>query len=163
LFFSLVQFRAAWRRIRGKDKTPATVNETTINQISESSSKAYIECSFVGFEKKKKKSRHKDKKVQNTSLISLSNKKIKNINETLGTNNNNNLLNNSSIKSQVFKSPSMVNNEIKYVDNRSYKFPKDINRNENNYELRMFSSEVNIYGKTFNQLIRADSYRSNLC
>jgi hypothetical protein len=27
----------------------------------------------------------------------------------------------------------------------------------------MFSSEVNIYGKTFNQLIRADSYRSNLC
>lgn len=92
--------------------------------------------------------------------------KLKNINETLGSNmnNNNTILNsNKKMNSQVFKSPSMVNNEIKYVEQRPFLFAKDINRNENNYELRMFSSEANIYGKAFNQIIRANSYKSNLC
>jgi hypothetical protein len=143
------------------------VNETTVNQISESSSRAYIECSFTNFDKKKK-SRHKDTTGQNANLISLSHKKLKNINETLGNsmnsmNNNNSVLNNNKKSSQVFKSPSMVNNEIKYVDQRPFLFAKDINRNENNYEMRMFSSEVNIYGKAINQVIRANSYKSNLC
>lgn len=154
-----LQFRAAWRRVRGIDVTKAPVNETTVNQISESSSRAYIECSFTSFDKKRK-SRHKEKTVQNANLISLSHKKLKNINETLGNSGNNNNKNNS----QVFKSPSVnINNELKYIEQRSFLYAKDINRNENNYELRMFSSEANIYGKAINQIIRANSYKSNIC
>lgn len=161
--FLLQQFRAAWRRIRGKENSSVPVNETTVNQISDASSKAYIECTFTNFDKRKK-SRHKEKKIQNTSLISLSQKNIKNINETIGINNSNNLLINSTkIPTQVFTSPSMVNNDIKYVEKRPYIFPKDVNRNQTNYELRLFSSEMNIYGKTFNKLLRADSYKSNIC
>lgn len=133
-----------------------------MNQISETSSRAYIECSFTSFDKKKK-SRHKDKSPKNSNLISAKTKKLSCINEAIhsSVNNSSNNINNN--KTQSLKLSPSSNNEIKFPEQRAFIFAKSVSRGENNYELRMFSSEANIYGKPFNQIIRANSYKSNIC
>lgn len=85
------------------------------------------------------------------------------------TNSNNSNINSNIDKksSPIFKTlsktPSLTNNDIKFPDRHAFIFAKSLNRSENNYELRMFSSEANIYGKAINQIIRANSYKSNMC
>lgn len=76
------QFQAAWRRVRGLENPKTPTNETAVNQLSETSSKAYIECSFTSFDKKKK-TRPKDSLNQNVDLLDLNKTKLKTINETL--------------------------------------------------------------------------------
>jgi hypothetical protein len=148
------QFRAAWRRVRGKEKPQTTqINETTVNQLS-SSSVGYIECSFTNFDKRKKN----QQKRQNHNLIHLKTMKVNTVDEPLSENNN--AANEDD--SGPFKSSTPNQNEIKYPDSRTFMFARDLRTNEK-LELRMFSSEVNIYGKTINQIIRANSYKSNIC
>jgi hypothetical protein len=157
--FHQKQFRAAWRRVCGKDNVNPTINETTVNQLSDSSSKAYIECSFIGSERKKK-NRSKQKPISKADLLELNNKKLKNINETYC--NNNNII--MSKNNEIIKSQTVVSNELHFSEQKKFIFANEINRNQqNNYEMRLFSSEINIYGKTINQIIRANSYKSNIC
>ena len=158
-FLFYQQFRAALRRVCGKGNPKTPINETVVNQTSETSSRAYVECSFTTFDKKKKS--HKDSACQNTSLIDLKNKKLKIIDE-LTINNNNNIIS-SNKSSQIFKTPSLTSSETKFPERKAFIFTKSLSRSENNYELRMFSSEANIYGKAINQVIRANSYKSNIC
>lgn len=70
-------------------------------------------------------------------------------------------------KSQILQAPTFTDIEIMYPEERAFLFAKSMNKptnkNENNYELRMFSSEANIYGKAIHQLIRNNSYKSNIC
>lgn len=157
------QFRAAWSRVCGKEKAASTtINDTIVNQISDTSSRAYIECSFTNFDKKKK-SRSKEKSINKVNLISQNNNNtLKTINETLKGSSNSSLVL-SSKNNQSFVTPTVINSEIKFPsEQRPFIFARDINRMENNYELRMFSSEANIYGKAINKIIRANSYKSNL-
>lgn len=152
-----LQFRAAWKRVRGKEKSQVThINETTINQISNSSSHGYIECSFKNFDKKKK-----NQKKQHSNRMNLKTMKVNTVDELTEINNVPNLVN-----CEAFKSPPLITNEIKYSDPRTFLFVKDLEKKEN-LELRLFSSEVNLYGhktnKTMNHIIRTNSYKSNIC
>lgn len=164
---STSQFRAAWKRVRGKEKIKAPTTETIVNQISDGSS--LVECSFPNFEKKKK-SRLKGKSTQGNKLINFNQSSgLKSINESLSCNNNNN---NKNVivdvrRSQILQTPAFTDIEIMFPEQRAFLFARSLNkttsRNENNYELRMFSSEANIYGKAIHQLIRNNSYKSNIC
>ncbi|CRK91553.1 CLUMA_CG005210, isoform A [Clunio marinus] len=154
------QFRAAWRRVCGKEtNTQANINDTIINQISsDASAKVYIDCSFT----KPTKKRKNDSK-EKTSLMNLSAMNLKTTNENLRKKStiNTNIVITKNI--EVFKSPTQTCNELKYSERNSFIFQKDNRIKENRYELRMFSSEANIYGKAINQVIRANSYKSNVC
>jgi hypothetical protein len=82
------QFRASLKRIFKHEIKPQStaINETITNQISESSSRVYIECSFVNF-----KSRYKDgsKIARNINLINLKKKReIRVLIENQNRNNN---------------------------------------------------------------------------
>lgn len=150
----------------GKEIPKANLNETTVNQISDSSSRAFIECSFTNFDKKKRKL--KEKHDQNGNQMKLMDIKIQTINETLMTETvENSKLVSNQIGTQVYNSPSMVNKELgfhkKISERHAFLFATGINRDENKYELRMFSSEADIYGKAINKIIRANSYKSNIC
>jgi hypothetical protein len=63
---------------------------------------------------------------------------------------------------EALNGPTLIKNETKYPHSRTFLFVKDLKKNEK-LELRLFSSEVNICGKTINQIIRANSYKSNIC
>lgn len=146
----------------GKETPQANLNETTLNQISDSNSRIFIECSFTNFEKKKK--RLKEKHIEQTNL---NDDKIQIINERLNDENvkNSKLISNK-IGTQVFNSPSMVNKVLEFPgkisERHAFLFASSIKRDENNFELRMFSSEADIYGKTINKIMRANSYKSNI-
>lgn len=47
-------------------------------------------------------------------------------------------------QNEVFRNPSKAHNEIKYSEKLKLLLEKDFRANESVYELRMFSSEVNI-------------------
>ncbi|XP_070507688.1 vertebrate ancient opsin-like [Chironomus tepperi] len=91
------QFRASWRRIFGKENHhTTTMNETLTNQMSESSCRGYMECSFTSFDKKKK-SRHKGNRKR-AKIIQLNEKKDKDLNILIGSqklrHNNNEIMKN---------------------------------------------------------------------
>lgn len=152
----ILQFRAAWRRVRGKEKHLQKVNETALNQTSDTCSRGgYMECS-LSFEKKKKS--QKGSPSQTSDLLNLKSKELKIINETLFINKN--II---STVNPVEKTSSLKGNEIKCPEKQALFLANSLRRSENNYELRMFSSEANIYGKAINQIIRANSYKSNIC
>lgn len=148
------QFRAAWQRVCGRSTTETNKIETTVNHFSETSSRAYIECTFTTFEKKKK-SRQKESQTSN-----LNNKSLIAFNENLR---NNSIANDPCKNNQAFTSPQKVTAESKIHEQRAFLFAASAEEKENPFELRMFSSEANIYGKAINQIIRTNSYRSNIC
>lgn len=157
LYYS--QFRAAWQRVCGRSTAETNKMETTVNQFSETSSKAYIECSFTTFEKKRK-SRQKD--IQ----INLNNKSLITLNENLRSC----IANDTSKSHQAIGSPTQVIAETKFSEQRAFLFAANAKEKDKpfehklSHELRMFSSEANIYGKAINQIIRTNSYnRSNIC
>jgi hypothetical protein len=63
---------------------------------------------------------------------------------------------------EALRGSTLITTETKYPHPKTFLFVKDLKKNEK-LELRLFSSEVNIYGKTINQIIRANSYKSNIC
>lgn len=149
-FFFSKKFRAAWRRICGKDNPNTTVNETSVNQLSESSSRFPIECSFTTFDKKKK--RLKSKLAKKT--IVLNNQSVKNVDETC-TNSLNNTI--------IFETHVKIDKDIKYpFEKHPFAFANNIPRGEADCEMKMFSSEVNSCGKAINKVIEANTFKSNL-
>lgn len=110
---------------------------------------------------KDKKSYKKQKPKEKTTILSYIDQQQRAI-DTFKKENSNII---SSKSSQAFSALPVVA-ELK--EQRAFILAKNSKQGENrsapnNFELRMFSSEVNIYGKAFNQLIRANSYKSNIC
>lgn len=84
--------------------------------------------------------------IENKNLISLQNKQLKSGSESCQE-----ILNN-----------SQAVNDIKFSGPQAVRFNKSFNCSDKIREYRMFSSEANIYGKAINQIIRANSYKSNI-
>lgn len=148
----LPQFRAAWRRIFGIEKPQVANIDTTIHQLSDASSQVIIECTFRNFDRKKKL---KNKDLLCMDSVLTTNSKIKSTEKNVPSSNA------SSIKSvpvyqqnEVFRNPSKAHNEIKYSEKLKLLLEKDFRANESGYELRMFSSEVNIWRKSITQIVR---------
>lgn len=148
-----LKFRAAWRRICGKEKPNLTINETTINQLSvDTSSKVHIECSFMTFDKKTRK-QQKNKLINNSNLFNNQADEICASNLNLNINN----------KLTNVKTKMMSNEMGNSYELRSFIF--DSNNNNDRFktgcEMKMFSSEVNIYGRVINKVVNK-TYKSNL-
>lgn len=97
----------------------------------------------------------------------LSVKKINNNNNDISKNKhidrNNKKNNNSKLKNvrnnNLFKSPTLLNNEFNFPDQRSIMIEC-----ETESELKLFASEANIYKKTMHiQLCTASTFKSNIC
>lgn len=141
----------------GRSTDQSNKNETIVNHFSESSSKAYIECSFTNFEKKRKS---RQKETQSSNFTNLNNKSLITFNENLRSSS---VTSAQSRSKQAFASPVSVTAESQFPEQRAFLFATTVKEKENPFELRMFSSEANIYGKAINQIIRTNSYRSNIC
>lgn len=77
-----------------ENNNTATINETVTNQISETSSRAYIECSFTNFDKRKK-SRHKgNKKMKIIKVNASQGRDLNNLLEKQTLQNNNEIIRN---------------------------------------------------------------------
>ncbi|KAG5672470.1 hypothetical protein PVAND_002597 [Polypedilum vanderplanki] len=150
------QFRASWRRVFGKEKPNHSVggNETITNQISESSSRVYIECSFKKFDKKRK-SRHKGSGRTTTESIQLI--KLNNLEDSKSIENkNNNNKNYYKIKCPITK--DLVNNEfrsrVEEIKERNQAKTNDNSR----YEIEMIIKENDDkVSTTFSKIIQANS------
>lgn len=146
-----LKFRAAWRRICGKEKPHTTLNETTINQLSaDTSSKVHIECSFMTFDKKTRK--QKNKLINNSNLFNNQADEICASNLNLNINN------------KLTNVKTKMSNEMRNsYELRSFIFDSNNNngRFEAGCEMKMFSSEVNIYGRVINKVVNK-TYKSNL-
>lgn len=156
------QFRAAWKRVCGKEQTTTVcMAETTANHISMSSSKMSIECSFVAFDKRKrKKEKLAQEFIRNNNNINC-NKSVKSISQSISNiNNSNNKIIHETIQKIDDKKKIPLDSEQLEQQKRSLLLhPKK--KLKSDYELSVFTHDTNIYGKAI--LIRANSYKSNLC
>ncbi|CRK94999.1 CLUMA_CG008485, isoform A [Clunio marinus] len=153
------QFRAAWIRICQKESAQEAINETTAHQLSEMSSRAYIDCSFPKFDKIKKSQAPKERNIRHENRLGLKKTQLE---ETLSVKNNKKNVNNNLFKLNRNTSTGM-SNEINFSDVKLINFSKEVsNRSENRYEQRMFPTEPNIYGRTINQTLSVNSLQAEL-
>lgn len=155
------QFRAAWKRVCGKEQTTTVcMAETTANHISMSSSKISIECSFVAFDKRKrKKEKLAQEFIRNNNNINC-NKSVKSISQSISNiNNSNNKIIHETIQKIDEKKIPLDSEQLEQQKRNLLLHPKK--KLKSDYELSVFTHDTNIYGKAI--LIRANSYKSNLC
>ena len=136
--------------------------ETTANHISLSSSKMSIECSFVAFDKRKRK---KEKQAQAQEFIRNNNnincnKNVKSISQSISNiNNSNNKIIHETLQKIDEKKIPLDKDQLEQQQKNLLLHPKK--KLKSDYELSVFTHDTNIYGKAI--LIRANSYKSNLC
>lgn len=135
--------------------------ETTANHISMSSSKMSIECSFVAFDKRKRKKEKQlqDKFIRNNNNIN-NNENVKSISQSISLiNNSNNKIIHETLQKIDEKKIPLDDDQLEQQQRNFLLHPKK--KLKSDYELSVFTHDTNIYGKAI--LIRANSYKSNLC
>lgn len=157
--YSPLQFRSSWKRLFKREHTRTiAINETITNQITESSGRVYMECSFTNFGKKKKSIGRKSSKTHNINLINLSTKK-----EFTILIDDQNLNNNKEISSlkHFSKNPETKDTVVLNKDESEEQTSNLVE--DRRYELKMILNETNSKGnKTFSQIIQANSFRPNM-